>query len=262
MHRKAFTLIELLVVIAIIAILAAILFPVFAQAKTAAKKTQSVSNIKQIGLGFAMYLNDYDDMIPMSQYGVDATQVVWEAMLFPYIKNDKSYISAKGVFQSWGESGVFHAPGAPDNQGSGYGIHHDLAVDNWNGGTTPAFSAGIVDSVADQIIIMEKGRTEGPWGWQYFTTWEWDWVSTVKPVNKVPTTDGNDLSNKFDCDGASSANAVWAGCGMQPRYRYSGACPVAFVDGHAKAMKKGTILWWKNIHSAADGNNSQSWYPY
>jgi len=59
--KRAFTLIELLVVIAIIAILAAILFPVFAQAKLAAKKTQSLSNVKQLGLALQMYLGDSDD---------------------------------------------------------------------------------------------------------------------------------------------------------------------------------------------------------
>ncbi|MEX2242550.1 MAG: prepilin-type N-terminal cleavage/methylation domain-containing protein [Fimbriimonadaceae bacterium] len=64
MNRKAFTLIELLVVIAIIAILAAILFPVFAQAKVAAKKSVSISNAKQIGLAMVMYATDYDDLYP------------------------------------------------------------------------------------------------------------------------------------------------------------------------------------------------------
>ncbi len=62
--KKAFTLIELLVVIAIIAILAAILFPVFAQAKTAAKRTAAISNNKQINLGIILYTSDYDDVYP------------------------------------------------------------------------------------------------------------------------------------------------------------------------------------------------------
>jgi len=64
--RKAFTLIELLVVIAIIAILAAILFPVFAQAKEAAKKSQAISNLKQIGTAFNIYMGDYDDLLPLA----------------------------------------------------------------------------------------------------------------------------------------------------------------------------------------------------
>src|SRR5271163_2405464 len=61
---RAFTLIELLVVIAIIAILAAILFPVFAQAKDAAKKSVALSNVKQLALGYALYLGDTDDTFP------------------------------------------------------------------------------------------------------------------------------------------------------------------------------------------------------
>ncbi|MDW8052685.1 MAG: prepilin-type N-terminal cleavage/methylation domain-containing protein, partial [Armatimonadota bacterium] len=60
-QRKGFTLIELLVVIAIIAILAAILFPVFAQAREKARQTMCTSNMKQIGLAIVMYLNDYDE---------------------------------------------------------------------------------------------------------------------------------------------------------------------------------------------------------
>jgi len=72
--NRAFTLIELLVVIAIIAILAAILFPVFAQAKEAAKKTQSISNIKQVATGFMIYTADYDDNLPSSYSRINGTQ--------------------------------------------------------------------------------------------------------------------------------------------------------------------------------------------
>src|SRR5579871_4567059 len=69
MQRKGFTLIELLVVIAIIAILAAILFPVFAQARASARAVTCVSNVKQFSLGVLMYAQDYDETIPIFDYG-------------------------------------------------------------------------------------------------------------------------------------------------------------------------------------------------
>ncbi len=71
--NRAFTLIELLVVIAIIAILAAILFPVFAQAKEAAKKTQSISNLKQTATGFMIYAGDHDDTLPSAYSSISGT---------------------------------------------------------------------------------------------------------------------------------------------------------------------------------------------
>lgn len=86
MKRSAFTLIELLVVIAIIAILAAILFPVFAQAKLAAKKTQALAHAKQIGTAAHIYATDYDDFFPSvydgGEYGGNP-----QGVLIPYIKN-------------------------------------------------------------------------------------------------------------------------------------------------------------------------------
>jgi prepilin-type N-terminal cleavage/methylation domain-containing protein len=99
--NRAFTLIELLVVIAIIAILAAILFPVFAQAKMAAKKTVSISNMKQTTLGDAMYMNDYDDMEMLSDtgcsvitnpgmcigWGYGPPDAVPAETMYPYTKN-------------------------------------------------------------------------------------------------------------------------------------------------------------------------------
>jgi len=111
--RKAFTLIELLVVIAIIAILAAILFPVFAQAKLAAKGSANLSNLKQLGLAVLQYENDYDDAYPLAvQLGtlfdqqqfypatvqfpstlIDGGVIPWQETVYPYIKN-------RGIWQS------------------------------------------------------------------------------------------------------------------------------------------------------------------
>jgi len=93
--RKGFTLIELLVVIAIIAILAAILFPVFARARENARKSTCQSNLKQIGTGVMMYVQDYDEMYPQECAHVTGgnntptDKYCWRYSISPYLKNDK-----------------------------------------------------------------------------------------------------------------------------------------------------------------------------
>ncbi len=105
--KKAFTLIELLVVIAIIAILAAILFPVFAQAKEAAKKTTDLSNQKQIALGLVMYAGDVDDRFVTHAYQnvgqTGANQIWWPQAVQPYVKNWQLFRSpgAKQTHPTW-----------------------------------------------------------------------------------------------------------------------------------------------------------------
>src|SRR4051812_47090369 len=85
-QQRGFTLIELLVVIAIIAILAAILFPVFAQAREKARAATCLSNCKQIALGASMYVQDYDETFPKGWQGWPAA-VYWFTVIDPYIKN-------------------------------------------------------------------------------------------------------------------------------------------------------------------------------
>ncbi|MFO7948302.1 MAG: DUF1559 domain-containing protein [Armatimonadota bacterium] len=92
--RKGFTLIELLVVIAIIAILAAILFPVFARAREKARQASCLSNVKQLGLGVLMYVQDYDEQFPASQYTSPATNPhnAWFRAILPYVKNEQIFV--------------------------------------------------------------------------------------------------------------------------------------------------------------------------
>jgi prepilin-type N-terminal cleavage/methylation domain-containing protein/prepilin-type processing-associated H-X9-DG protein len=98
---RGFTLIELLVVITIIAILAAILFPVFSSAKEAAKRTSCISNSKQLSLGILMYAGDQDDMIPPCQ---NESFVLWPDLVNPYVRNDKVRVclSDSGAINSYG----------------------------------------------------------------------------------------------------------------------------------------------------------------
>ena len=96
--KRGFTLIELLVVIAIIAILAAILFPVFARAREKARQTSCLSNVKQIGLGFTMYFQDYDETVPGARLNIDG----WTGMVTPYVKNEQIF-----TCPSWNGTGAW-----------------------------------------------------------------------------------------------------------------------------------------------------------
>jgi prepilin-type N-terminal cleavage/methylation domain-containing protein/prepilin-type processing-associated H-X9-DG protein len=261
--RQGFTLIELLVVIAIIAILAAILFPVFAQAREKARAITCISNQKQVNLGFLQYVQDYDETYPMGQYVDPGTgiQYTWADMVMPYIKSGNK----------WAQGGVFTCPSYPDrNQGFQFSPSYDMAPDgpaSWNGWDTapPVTALAQIDQPAEKIFLVEKGRNDASWQWLTWTAWEWDWVDWV----------GHDLSHcdgaqhldlNFDCDyTATNASPTWAGCGMHPRYRHTNTTNVSFFDGHTKAFARGQINWCRNIYLPVGyivKNGWGSWYPY
>ncbi len=100
--RSGFTLIELLVVIAIIAILAAILFPVFSQARAKARQTSDLSNLKQMGTAVQMYCQDYDEFwVPIAidvRPGIPGTAVWWPRLIYDYVRNAQIFRSPQFAF--------------------------------------------------------------------------------------------------------------------------------------------------------------------
>jgi prepilin-type N-terminal cleavage/methylation domain-containing protein/prepilin-type processing-associated H-X9-DG protein len=114
--NKGFTLIELLVVIAIIAILAAILFPVFASARAKARQITCISNEKQIGLGFMQYVQDYDEHLPLERdcpYAIGIFSPVereWKDGIYPYLQNGGRPYNNGQPYADHGDGGVFVCP--------------------------------------------------------------------------------------------------------------------------------------------------------
>jgi len=108
--RRGFTLIELLVVIAIIAILAAILFPVFAQAREAARKTSCTSNLKQVGVAFSLYTQDFDETFPWAASNLGTPTTTWYDLVEPYVK-----VGASGFGYTGGVQRTFYVCPSFDN---------------------------------------------------------------------------------------------------------------------------------------------------
>ena len=170
-NRKAFTLIELLVVIAIIAILAAILFLVFAQAKLAAKRTSDLSNNKQIGLAVLMYVNDYDDTIPLAYIVPNcsdwwtASMIDWKDLISPYVKNGGEPYNNGIPYTVPSNGGIFQCPisdanwsdvspiywGEPPAEGPG-----DMTT-RWARAYAMNISAGVNESGGNELASYQCG---------------------------------------------------------------------------------------------------------
>lgn len=136
-RHRGFTLIELLVVVAIIAILAAILFPVFASAREKARATRCASNLKQLGLAFIQYAQDYDETYPINIMNVNGGWVGWDMLIIPYVGMKMS--NAAGSPSNAAVSQVFLCPDdllAHDNGGATLptGRSYAEAADEYDGG--------------------------------------------------------------------------------------------------------------------------------
>ncbi|HWD41861.1 MAG TPA: prepilin-type N-terminal cleavage/methylation domain-containing protein [Fimbriimonas sp.] len=223
--RKAFTLIELLVVIAIIAILAAILFPVFAQAKLAAKKTSSLSNVKQLDTSMLMYVNDYDDVTPTIHGQNNPAQCApptlydgcsneWWEPLFPYFKAINLIYSSERT--------------EPDNDAVRHGVYGAvyLSAYGYNWGPFGWRGGGLLE----KQVAMNPGNTDAGK----------PLTSVVSPANTFAFGDTYDTPRATIGIGFSGDHFTGS---SNASMRYGGSFNYAFVDGHAKAAKvRGGIL--------------------
>ncbi len=119
-HKTAFTLIELLVVIAIIAILAAILFPVFAQAREKARQSACLSNMRQMGIAVNMYLQDYDERFPLDSHTGTNAPWVWLNTLEPYTRTKLLYRCPSDPSVNW----TTPLPGLRNVRRTSYGTNY------------------------------------------------------------------------------------------------------------------------------------------
>ena len=154
-RRPGFTLIELLVVIAIIAILAAILFPVFARAREKARQTSCLSNVKQLGLGLMMYAQDYDETYLGSTYWQSKncdSGTFWGNCLTPYVKNQQIFICP-----SYKRNGTFTYNNWTFPVRPSYGWNTNLSFETLAVLEEPANTVAIADC-SHQVFASIVGR--------------------------------------------------------------------------------------------------------
>jgi prepilin-type N-terminal cleavage/methylation domain-containing protein/prepilin-type processing-associated H-X9-DG protein len=223
MNKKGFTLIELLVVISVIAILAALLFPVFAQAREKARQTTCLSNERQLGMAIAMYVEDNDEMYPWS-YMKEGAEVFWPDIVSPY---------ARGYSVTAG-GGILACPDAPSNRQSvstnpqviglfgdpARGVNYFQSVAALAMVQEPAGIVLLGDGITDPAAMTNRSAMEYSYPHPALikdhtrdASWESDWA--------IAATDG--FNNK------------------QIAWRHQDGANFAYCDGHVKWSRRGAL---------------------
>lgn len=214
MTRRGFTLIELLVVIAIIAILAAILFPVFAKAREKARQSSCLSNMKQIGLGIMQYAQDYDEMYPSHTN----TIAYWHTLISPYIKNTQ-------IFECPSRKDVTFT--AANDAYIAYGYNYWFST--WY---YPDCTLGRIQTPAETVLVAETGGSSSAPSVGYYLCYA-SYYGAV--ANRTHATYG------FDNPAAYARLTD----------RHNDGLNVAWADGHVKWVKRSLLEGDTGLYAAS-----------
>jgi prepilin-type N-terminal cleavage/methylation domain-containing protein/prepilin-type processing-associated H-X9-DG protein len=242
-HRsRAFTLIELLVVVAIIAILSAILFPVFARARENARRASCMSNLKQMGLGMMMYVQDYDETFPDRYYENSETTQYWWILLQPYTKSEQ----------------LFQCPSSPFSRSTTaitngeYGANLFVIKNNTSSGAEQPLKLAAVQSVSATYALMDWGT--------YFASASNAYTSNYSYYYLPGMGEGGG-----DCSAMPTHSPL-------PSYypdnykdcqsgRHFGGINVTFADGHVKWLKSSIVVSEARKWRSNPTTGKSAWNP-
>lgn len=278
--NSAFTLIELLVVIAIIAILAAILFPVFAQAREQARKTSCLSNQKQLGLGCLMYSQDYDEVLVMGWNDtapgvlrddgtVYRTWTPWTKNVQPYVKNLDVLLCPDNPWNSSIQNGGLNATARKEiysPYGYNYGYLANFAGKDPSGTGNylwvPISQAGINKPAS--IVMIVDGMGPNWYNADHSSVYGQPPGPVVEPPDAYLSDHvffgpgwGNqtDFTQYFDWPGYGGVSFRHSGSNFVRNALPTGGANVCFCDGHAKFYKAGGLAAGTNYSPSQPGQN-------
>jgi prepilin-type N-terminal cleavage/methylation domain-containing protein/prepilin-type processing-associated H-X9-DG protein len=229
-NRSAFTLIELLVVIAVITIVAALLFPVFAQAREKARQATCTSNIKNLGLAMLMYAHDHDDTYPPAFYLPYGN---WPNVVRPYMGQ-----GGEGAEQLW-TRGIMLCPSA-GMKGWAYSMSRALSpMDSRAVGSHVGRPLAAVTRPAQIIMLAEAPQVK-----------EWEGAGSVLAAEQDCWGGklGDGTTHPAYRDGDGIVTDLSRSCFSTPRYRHSGGAMIVWADGHVSRKPKHSLRWCRHVN--------------